>query len=180
MGVWWGDREDDYGAKVDRAKLGLEELLYEAGTDSQAKLREARDVIAALARLRKLHDRRSMIRTGGNAKVRWHGRWSDWMRECEPDWTPPPMTAIDTPNFDKASLEEEAVCDALAAAYGDEAEEEAVCDALAAAYWEEADGGLGEATRKKARTASATLPGRVRGATPAGGGGGSRRGGSRR
>ena len=77
MGVWWGDREDDYGAKVDRAKLGLEELLYEAGTDSQAKLREARDEIAALARLRSLHDIRSMIRTGGNAKVRWHGLWSD-------------------------------------------------------------------------------------------------------
>ena len=116
-----------------------------------------------------------MIRTGGNAKVRWHGLWSDWMRECEPAWTPPPLSTIDTPNFVKASLEEEAVCDAPAAAYWEEADEEAVCDALAAAYWEEADGGLGEATRKKARTTSATPLGRVRGATPAGGGGGNKK-----
>ena len=90
MGAWWGDREDDYGAKVDRAKLGLDELLYEAGTDAQAKLREARGVTAALARLKRLHDRRGMIRTGGNAKIKWQGLWSDWMRECEPDCPPPP------------------------------------------------------------------------------------------
>ena len=70
MGVWWGDREDDYGAKVDRAKLGLEELLYETGTDPQKKLREARGVTAALTRLKRLHDKRSMIKKGGHAKAR--------------------------------------------------------------------------------------------------------------
>ena len=62
MGVWWGDREDDYGAKVDRAKLGLEEILYEAGTDSQRRLREARGVTTALERLKMLHDIRMLVR----------------------------------------------------------------------------------------------------------------------
>ena len=73
---------------------------------------------------------------------------------------PPPLPALDTPNFDKASPEEEAIRDT---------------SAPDGASREEADGAPDVAAMKKARVASVTPAGRVRGVASAGGGGGNKK-----
>ena len=97
LAEWWGDREQAYATKVQRARVAAEEELYRGEGQMNEAIRAADKLLHEISRLKNLHAKRKMLGASAVAREKWRNWWGVWLRDAEREWRRPPPPTIPPP-----------------------------------------------------------------------------------